>query len=144
MDDVRCEADPSRGASDPWKHVEELLVAADAVRRALLGNDVDALTRLVAEDYCGFDPSGSGNDRKRLLEAYAPGGVRLLAYETRDVAARVVGEVGLVMGLGRLSGRFGDQPFEHNLRFLDVYVRRDAAWLLLVSQATERPAEASV
>ncbi len=122
---------------------DSLLRAADAIRCALLGNDVYALARLVAEDYCGFDPSGSRNDRRMLLEAYAPGGVRLLAYETRDVTARVVGEVGLVMGLGRLSGRFGDHQFEHNLRFLDVYVRREAAWLLLVSQATELPAEAS-
>ncbi len=72
-----------------------------------------------------------------LLEAYGPGGVRLLKYETSDVTARIVGDVGLVMGLGALAGRYGDQTFQHDLRFLDVYVHRGSAWLLLVSQVTE-------
>ncbi len=72
-----------------------------------------------------------------LLQAYGPGGVQLLKYETTDVTTRIVGNVGLVMGLGALQGRYGDQTFRHNLRFLDVYVRRGSAWLLWVSQVTE-------
>jgi ketosteroid isomerase-like protein len=118
---------------------EDLLHASAAVRRALLDNDVDALGRLVADDYCGFDPTGCRQDRPMLLEAYGPGGVQLLKYETSDVTTRIVGDVGLVMGLGALKGRYGDHTFEHNLRFLDVYVHRGSAWLLLVSQVTELP-----
>ena len=74
-----------------------------------------------------------------LLEAYAPGGVQLLKYKATDVTARIVGDVGLVMGLGALQGRWGGHTFEHTLRFLDVYVHRASAWLLLVSQVTELP-----
>ena len=116
---------------------EDLLEASAAIRHALLGNDADSLTRLVADDYCGFDPTGCRQDRSMLIRAYGPGGVRLLKYETTDVTARIVGDVGLVMGLGALSGRYGDVAFEHDLRFLDVYVHRGSAWLLLVSQVTE-------
>ena len=121
---------------------EELLHAAAAIRHALLNNDVDALARLVADDYCGFDATGCRQDRAMLLEAYAPGRVQLLKYETTDVTTRIVGDMGLVMGLGALQGRYGDHTFEHSLRFLDVYVHRGSAWLLLVSQVTELPKRA--
>jgi hypothetical protein len=116
---------------------EDLLKAFEETRRALLGNDADALARLLADDYWGVDPSGGKQDRAMMLRAYGPGGVHLDTYETSDVAARIVGDVGLVMGVGTLSGRYGEHHFEHNLRFLDVYVHRGSTWLLSVSQVTE-------
>ena len=116
---------------------KDLLEAFEGIRQALLSNDVDALTRLLADDYWGVDPSGGTQDRAMMLQAYGPGGVHLHTYETRDVATRIVGDVGLVMGVGILSGRYGEHHFEHNLRFLDVYLHRGSTWLLSVSQVTE-------
>ena len=116
---------------------EDLLHTTEAIRHALLCNDVDALLLLLAEDYCGFDPAGNRQDRSVLLQAYGPGGVQLSEFETSDVTTQLLGDVGLVMGLGVLSGRYHDHHFEHHLRFLDVYVRRGHAWLLLVSQVSE-------
>ncbi len=72
-----------------------------------------------------------------MLHAYGPGGVHLDAYETRDVATRIIGDVGLVIGAGTLSGTYGEHHFAHNVRFLDVYVHRGPTWLLSVSQVTE-------
>ena len=74
-----------------------------------------------------------------LIQAFGSGGVRLLKYETSDVTTRIVGDVGLVMGLGTLDGTYGGHHFQHNLRFLDVYVHRGGAWLLSASQVTELP-----
>jgi ketosteroid isomerase-like protein len=117
--------------------IEDLLEACEGIRQALLNNDVAALVQLVADDYCGFDPNGGKQDRAMMLQAYGPGGVQLDTYETIDVTTRVLGDVGLVMGVGTLSGRYGEHQFEHSLRFLDVYVHRGSAWLLSVSQVTE-------
>jgi len=116
---------------------EDLLRAFEETRQALLSNDAVALTRLLADDYCGVDPNGSRQDRAMMLQAYGPGGVQLHTYETSDVATRIVGDVGLVMGLGTLSGTYRERQFEHELRFLDVYVRRGSTWRLSVSQVTE-------
>ena len=116
-----------------------ILAAFEGVRSALLSNDSQALTELVAEDYRGFDPHGTEHDRDMMLEAYRPGGVDLDVYETSDVTSQVIGEIGLLMGVGKLSGRYEEHEFSHNLRFLDVYVLRDGSWRLLVSQVTEIP-----
>jgi ketosteroid isomerase-like protein len=115
---------------------ETLLVAFAGIRSALLDNDADALRNLVADDYCGFDPTGAKHDRHMLLQSYAPGGVQLTEYEASEVTARVIGDVGLVMGVGSLRGSLDGHHFAHNVRFLDVYVYCDS-WLLTVSQVTE-------
>ena len=116
---------------------KKLLTAFEGVRTALLNNDSAALIGLVADDYCGFDPNGGRHDRDMMLQAYGPGGVELDTYETGDVTSQVIGDVGLLMGVGKLRGKYGEHQFKHNLRFLDVFVRRGGSWLLLVSQVTE-------
>jgi hypothetical protein len=121
------------------QRTEGLLQASESLRRALLGNDAAALGGLLADEYRGFGPDGAAHDRAMMLEAYRPGGVELLAYETGEVTTRLVGDVGLVMGVGVISGRYGDQAFSHRVRFLDVYVHRDARWQLFVSQVGELP-----
>ncbi|MCJ7630285.1 MAG: nuclear transport factor 2 family protein [Longimicrobiales bacterium] len=115
---------------------QTLLEAFAGIRRALLENDADALRKLVAHDYCGFDPTGAKHDRHMLLQSYGPGGVQLTEYETSEITARVIGDVGLVMGVGAIRGSFDGQQFAHKLRFLDVYVH-SASWLLSVSHVSE-------
>jgi len=115
---------------------QTLFEAFAGIRRALLENDADALGKLVAHDYRGFDPTGAQHDRDMLLQSYGPGGVQLTEYETSEVTARVIGDVGLVMGIGAIGGRFDGQQFSHHLRFLDVYIHRDS-WLLSVPQVSE-------
>ena len=119
------------------KTTEGLLEAFERIRHGLLNNDTDLLSRLVADDYRGFDPNGGEHDRAVLLQVYSPGGVQLHSYDTSEVTTRIVGDVGLVMGVGALSGRHDEQQFEHRLRFLDVYEYSGSDWLLLVSQVTE-------
>jgi len=119
------------------KTTEGLLEAFERMRQGLLANDTDLLARLLADDYRGFDPYGGEHDRAMLIQVYRSGGVRLRHYDTSEVTARIVGDVGLVMGLGALAGSYGEIQFEHRLRFLDVYVYSDSAWRLLASQVTE-------
>ena len=119
------------------KTTEGLLEAFERIRHGLLNNDTDLLSRLVADDYRGFDPNGGKHDRAVLLQVYSPGGVQLHTYDTSEVTTRIVGDVGLVMGVGALSGRYDEHHFEHRLRFLDVYEYSGSDWLLLVSQVTE-------
>ena len=115
---------------------QTLLEAFAGLRGALLDNNVDTLGELVADDYCGFDPNGAKHDRHMLLQAYGPGGVQLTDYETDEVTTRVIGDVGLVMGVGSLRGSYGGQQFVHRLRFPDVYVHC-GSWRLSVCHVAE-------
>jgi hypothetical protein len=115
---------------------DQLLDAFDCLRSALLSNDVQALEKVLAYEYIGYDPSGDPQDRKMSIEAYQPGCANLDTYEVEDVAVRIIGEVGVITGTGYIHGTFAGCEFEHTLRFLDIYVDRDGGWQLYLSQVT--------
>ncbi len=116
---------------------DEVLRTFYDIRDALKGPDPAALDKLIAEDYRGFDLRGDVENREAILEFYQPGRARLEKFEVDDLRTHVSGELGVVTGLGFLSGRFGGDVFDHTVRFCDILVLRDSRWQLLFTQTTE-------
>lgn len=108
-----------------------------AIRQAMLDNDSETLGSLVANDYRGFDAGGRPHDRAQLLGAYGPGGVKLEAFEVSELESKSWADTVLVTGIGRIRGNSGKIAFEHHLRFLDVYARRESAWKLVASHVAD-------
>jgi hypothetical protein len=115
---------------------EILLSVFEKLRKALFDCDAEALQGLIAEDYVGYDPNGNPQDRKMTLEVYQPGGAKLDTYDVGGVEVRIAGEIGIITGTGYIHGTFADAEFEHDLRFLDIYIMRDGDWRLYLSQVT--------
>jgi ketosteroid isomerase-like protein len=118
---------------------EAVREAFSKIRDALRAGDSKTLTELIHEDYHGFDLRGNPEDRRMILEVYRPGGVTLTTFEVDDLAAWVMGDVGLVTGRATIAGRYGKDIFEHTVRFMDVFARQPSAWRLIASQNTELP-----
>jgi hypothetical protein len=113
-----------------------LLETFERLRKALFDCDVESLRELIAEDYIGYDPSGNPQNLAMTLEVYKPGGAKLDRYDVEELDVRIVGEIGIMSGKGYIHGTFADAEFEHDLRFLDLYILRDGAWSLYLSQVT--------
>ena len=113
-----------------------LLETFKKIREALFSNDVQALNLLMAEEYVGFGPGGMIQDRKMSIDAYRPGAAKLDKYDVEEVTSVVIGSVGIVTGKGYIHGKFAETGFEHNLRFLDIYISRGGKWQLYLSQVT--------
>jgi hypothetical protein len=43
----------------------------------------------------------------------------------------------LVRGSASIGGRYGEFDFDHALRFLDVYTRREGQWKLIASHVCD-------
>jgi ketosteroid isomerase-like protein len=128
-------SDDNQKASGPGR--EGLLAAFRAVRDALLAGDRAAIRELYAEDFRAHSLLGEVEGLPDVLAAYGPGGVRLDVFEVEDLSAEVFGEVGLLTGLGQISGRFDKSEFRYRVRFVDVYLWRDGRWRYYFSQSTE-------
>jgi hypothetical protein len=115
----------------------ELLQAFDAIRDALMAPDPEALEHLIAEDYRGFDLRGHVENREAVIECYQPGVARLEVFEATDVQSHLSDCLGIVTGLGSLTGVYGGDRFSHTVRFCDVFEFRDSRWRLLFTQTTE-------
>jgi len=116
---------------------ESLLDAFHAVREALLSNDTESLRELYDEDFRSHSIQGEVEGREVVLEAFRPGGIRLEMFEIEDLAVEISGEVGILTGLGSMSGRSDNTEFRHRVRFVDVFLRRDGRWCYHFSQSTE-------
>ena len=116
---------------------EGLLAASDAVREGLMACDVEALKGLYAEDFRAHNIRGEVETRDLALEMFRPDGVRIDIFEVEDLAAEVIGDVGILTGLGSVSGSFGNTAFRHRVRFVDIYLWRDGCWRYHFSQMTE-------
>jgi len=116
---------------------EGLLAAFRAVRDALLSGDGEAIRELYAENFRSHSIRGDVEGRQAVLDAYGPSGLRLDMLEVEDLAVEVVGEVGLLTGLGSISGRYDATEFRHRVRFVDIYRWRDGRWCFYFSQSTE-------
>jgi len=115
---------------------EQLLLTFERFKKALFDSDAGALQEIIAEDYRGFDLQGRPQDIEMVLEAYRPGGVKLDRYDVEDLELRILGDVGILTGRGRIRGTYADHEFEHRLRFLDMYICREGAWRLYLSHVT--------
>lgn len=105
--------------------IEQLSRTFNLLRDALRSNDVPMLEKLIAEEYVGYDSHGNPQDLQMTLEAYRPGAVKLSRYDAEETNTRMIGDVGIITGVGFIQGIFADCEFEHRLRFLDVYIFRD-------------------
>jgi hypothetical protein len=72
-----------------------------------------------------------------ILEAYRPGQVKLEQFEVDDLQVRIFGVIGIMTGKGSIYGRFGNDRFEHQLRFCDTYLYDNNRWQLIISQGTQ-------
>jgi len=116
--------------------IDQLSYTFNMIRDALLSNDIQMLKKLIAEEYIGYDPQGNPQDLQMTLEAYQPGAVKLNRFDAEGIKARMIGDVGIITGLGYIQGIFANCEFEHRLRFLDLYIFRDDRWQLFLSQVT--------
>ena len=85
---------------------EQLLLTLERFRKALFDSDTQALREMIVGDYQGFDPHGRPQDMKMILEAYCPGGVNYDSYDVEDLDTRIIGNVGIITGKGRIRGTY--------------------------------------
>ncbi len=115
----------------------ELLNTFNSVKEALMTNNTNVLKSLLSKDYQGNNLRGDIENRALVLEAYKPGGVILNRFDVNDLDIKVIGNVGIITGRGYISGVYENVVFEHDVRFLDIYVRKVSKWQYYMSQTTE-------
>ena len=116
---------------------EELILCSEAVRKALMANDSDTLSRLYLENYQGFSIRGDRESIDMIREFYQPGAVKLKAYQVKEQQVEVFGEVGIITGKGYVRGSYGENEFEHNICFTDIFLYREGRWQCYRSHACE-------
>jgi ketosteroid isomerase-like protein len=116
--------------------VEEIMATEKAWVQAHLDLDLEALDRIMADEYLAVGASGELIDKQETLASYGSGQRHWEVAEGHDYLVRVYSETGVVIGRWRGVGMNRGTPFDYSARFISVYVRRDGRWQMVTAQST--------
>ena len=131
-----CAASPTPRGDKPA--VERALVAqATAWDAAIVRKNRAAIEANMASDFRQIDRRGNVSTREQFLAGITDAKLEIDPYTVDDLDVRVYGDVALLSGTTRLSGRWDGEAFTTHYRYTDVYARgRDGAWRVVSVQIT--------
>ena len=105
---------------------------------ALVKGDLDALDRIVADDYIITNSDGSVLGKQNLDPL-----IKFESATVEDLKVRLYGETAVVTGTAAFKGSFNGRPFNSRERFTDVWLKRGGKWQVVASQQSTLPKQAS-
>jgi uncharacterized protein (TIGR02246 family) len=111
--------------------IKQLYQAGD---HALMSADLDALTRMLADDYIQVDPTGKPQSKQAILENFRSGAIRYPSIVSTRRTIRIFGDTAVVHGSETDEVEAGGRRFTAHYMYLDVLLKRDGQWKLVASQ----------
>jgi ketosteroid isomerase-like protein len=111
---------------------ERVVAAERAWSDAFLRHDVDAIAKLLADDFVGIDGRGVVSDKAAELDearpGNAPGQPVLVGEQLSDVRVRLYGDAAVLTAIN--TARFSSGAAESTVRYrrTTVWVRRGDRW----------------
>lgn len=125
-------ADASDSA-DPEATTKQALIRLEhAWLQALETHDVDALQRILAEDF--LDTSYDGQLRTKADQLAGGRDPTIESERLSELRVRVFGDAAIVTGLNTVTG--AQHAWTVRIRFTDVFVKRDGRWQAVAAQET--------
>jgi ketosteroid isomerase-like protein len=112
---------------------------AEAWDDAIVRKDRSAIETNMSADFRGIDGSGAVTDKAAFVEGLVAPKLEIDPYGVDDFDVRLFGDVALLSGRTRMTGRYEGKPFASHYRYIDTYVRRDGRWRVASVQITPMP-----
>ena len=116
---------------------KELISAFEKLKNSLLECNTTKLEELISDDYQGFSLNGTVENKEIILQTFKPGCVNLTKYATKDIQCEVTNNLGIISGKGSIEGYYGENKFQHEVLFTDIYKYVNDKWQYYKSQVTE-------
>ncbi len=115
---------------------EFLVELEERFNRAMVSNDVEAISRCVTDDWILVTPEAGPVPRSRILAVVQAG---LLTHSTMSKTAThaaVVGDIAWITGRGQNTGTFDGRPIAADEYITDIYRRVGGEWLCMLTHLT--------
>jgi ketosteroid isomerase-like protein len=107
--------------------------------RALIGGDLDELSRIFADDYVQYDESGKSFTKQDLIGNPRSGAIRYVSMVSTGRRIRLLSEdMAIVHGSEDDEVEQDGRSFPVRYVYMDVVVKRDGKWQIVGSQLARR------
>jgi hypothetical protein len=103
------------------------------------GNKAE-LERLLADDYTLISSRGLVESKADLIAEYTAPGYKIEPFVVREPIEKVWNDGAVMAGVATLKGIDGGKPFSIDLRFADIWAKRNGNWQVIYTHVS-RPAK---
>ena len=136
-------APPKRDAPASKELVDRLSVQADRWDEAIVRKDRAAIEANMTDDFRQIDRAGNIATKTSFVDGVLSPDLQIDPYAVEDFEVRLYGDVALLSGRTRMTGRYQGKPFVSHYRYIDVYVRRGDDWKVVSVQISPIPEAAA-
>lgn len=108
-----------------------------ALRRAMLANDVDALADLLDDELVFTGPDGRVLSKEDDLSAHRDKLLRLSRLDTYETKIHRIGDSFLTTTKAKLAGQFGATSFDGTFAYTRLWRRFGAGWRISAGHASQ-------
>lgn len=114
---------------------EDVNAAEEARYAVMIAQDRVALASILADEFIYHQPSGKVQNKAGYIEQVTGGDVRIRKAERYDIQIHVYGDTATATGSTKVDVELKGEPKQFDLRFLDVWVKRDGRWQIVARQS---------
>jgi len=115
---------------------QTLVKLEDSLNLAIAGNDPDAISQFISEDWVMIGSDGHQIERARFLGVIKSGDLSHTSMESDEWQVRVYQEAAIVTARVRSKGEWMGAPFEFLERSTSIYIQQDGLWRCVFTQLT--------
>jgi ketosteroid isomerase-like protein len=134
-------AAPGAQGSGTKEVVDALTRQSDAWDKAIVRKDRAAVAANMADDFRSIDGAGTVETKPVFVDGLMDPKLTIDPYTVEEFDVRLFGDVALLSGRTRMTGRFDGKPFTSHYRYIDIYAKRNGRWQIVSVQITRLPAE---
>ena len=132
---------PAAQSPDTNAVIAALTKQADAWDKAIVRKDRAAIAANMADDFRSIDGAGTVETKPVFVDGLMDGKLTIDPYTVEDFDVRLFGDVALLSGRTKMTGRFDGKPFTSHYRYIDVYAKRNGRWQIVSVQITRLPVQ---
>ena len=115
---------------------KEILEVESKFGEAMIQNDVEAIGRILSDDWIIIDPEGGVVDKSRFLDVIRSGALKHEAMDSEDIRVRTYPNTATVTAVTHTRTKYLGKEFTTHERSTDVFVKKDERWQCVLTHLT--------
>ena len=115
---------------------KEILEVESKFGEAMIQNDVEAIGRILSDDWIIIDPEGGVVDKSRFLDVIRSGALKHEAMDSEDIRVRTYSNTATVTAVTHTRTKYLGKEFTTHERATDVFVKKDERWQCVITHLT--------
>ena len=119
--------------------MDEIIALENRRIEAMIKQDTQALDEILADDLSYTHSTARVETKAEFISSLSSGRTKYQSIERDDVKVRQYGNTAVVTGRAKFHVNANGQDIKFQVRFTDVYAKRDDVWRMVAWQSTKLP-----